>query len=70
MNIHESMKDILKRFKGKNVRIQVKAGNEFQGTLAEVGDDVLQLTELAGMDYYDAMIRIESVSAVVVKARG
>ena len=69
MNIHESMKDILTRYKGKQVRIHLKTAGELEGNLNEVGDEVLQLTELSGMEYYDAIVRIASISAVILRAK-
>ncbi len=69
INIHESMKDILTRYKGKQVRIQLETGNELEGNLTEVGDEVVHLTELAGMEYYDAVARIASISAVILRAK-
>ena len=70
INVHESMKEILRRYKGKHIRIHLIAGNEFEGDLTEVGEDVVHLTELAGMDYYDALVRIESITALILRARG
>ncbi len=69
MNIHESMKEILTRYKGKQVRIHLKTAGELEGNLNEVGDEVLQLTELSGMEYYDAIVRIASISAVILRAK-
>ncbi|MBZ5565343.1 MAG: hypothetical protein LAP13_23340 [Acidobacteriia bacterium] len=69
INIHESMKEILKRHEGKQVRIHLKTGSELEGNLTEVGDEVLHLTELSGMEYYDAIVRIASISAVILRAK-
>ncbi len=69
INIHESMKDLLARHKGKHITIRLTSGVELEGELEELGDHVLQLTELAGMEFYDAIVRLDTVAALIVRTK-
>ncbi len=69
INIHESMKDLLVRHKGKHIIVRLNSGQELEGDLQEVGDHVLQLSELPGMEFYDAVVRLDMVAALIVRTR-
>jgi hypothetical protein len=36
----------------------------------KVGESVLHLAKLSGRDFYDAVVRIDRISAVILKVRG
>jgi len=69
INIHESMKDQLARHKGKHITLRLTSGCELEGELEELGDQVLQLTELTGMEFYDAIVRLDTIAALVVRTK-
>ncbi len=54
---------------GKRVKLRLRSGQEIEGTVAKVGAHAVHVSQLAGMDFYDAAVRLDDVSAVVVKAR-
>jgi len=54
---------------GKRVKLKMRSGQELEGTVTKVGAHAVHVTQLAGMDFYDAAVRLDDVSAVVVKAR-
>ena len=68
-NTGASLADNLKPFVGKDVFIHLRSGKTFQGYLKSVGNGLVQLEKLAGRDFYDALIRIEDISAVEAKFR-
>jgi small nuclear ribonucleoprotein (snRNP)-like protein len=55
---------------GKEVFISLRSGKTYQGRIKAVGDHFLHLERIAGKDFYDALIRIEDISAVEAKFRG
>jgi hypothetical protein len=55
---------------GKRVKLKLRSGQEIEGTVAKVGAHAVHVAQLAGMDFYDAAVRLDDISAVVVKARG
>ncbi len=61
--INASMKDNLKTFVGKKVNIHLASGQKFSGLLKEVGPHLLHIEKMAGKEYFDALIRIDSVQA-------
>ena len=65
-----SMKENLKAYIGKDVLIHLRSGKTFQGYVKAVGDQAVHLEKLAGgRDFYDALIRIDDISAIEAKFR-
>jgi small nuclear ribonucleoprotein (snRNP)-like protein len=64
-----SMKENLKAYIGKDVLIHLRSGKTFQGYVKAVGDQVVHLEKIAGRDFYDALIRIDDISAIEAKFR-
>jgi hypothetical protein len=69
MEIQNSMKDLLVQHKGKQVSVRLSSGQELSGYIEEVGDQLIHLAKITGMEYFEAMVRIETVEALVVRAR-
>jgi hypothetical protein len=68
-NTGASLADNMKPFVGKDVFIHLRSGKTFQGYLKSVGNGLVHLEKLAGREFYDALIRIEDISAVEAKFR-
>jgi hypothetical protein len=64
-----SMADNIKTFVGKDVFVHLRSGKTVQGYVKSVGSGLLHLEKLAGRDFYDALIRIEDISAIEAKFR-
>jgi ferredoxin-fold anticodon binding domain-containing protein len=64
------MKDNLKMFIGKNVYVTLRSGKIYQGYLKSVGDHLIHLEKIAGKDFFDALIRLEDISAFEAQFRG
>lgn len=54
---------------GKRVSVRIDSGEELTGSVTRVGDQLVHIARLSGKDFYDAVIRIDRISAVVFKAR-
>ena len=63
------LKENLKTFQGKDVHVQLRSGQTIQGYVKSVGDLFLHLERLAGKDFYDALVRIDDISAMEAKFR-
>jgi hypothetical protein len=59
----------LLQFKGKPVEIILKSGDQLAGKISDVGSRILVLKELRGKEFYDAVVVIDDISAVIFKAR-
>jgi hypothetical protein len=64
-----SLADNLKGYTGKDVVVHLKSGDTLQGYVKAVGNNLVHLEKLAGKDFYDALIRIEEISAMEAKFR-
>lgn len=49
--------------------LKLDSGEELTGTLRTVGNHVAHLEKLAGKDFFDAVVDVEEVAAVIVRAR-
>jgi hypothetical protein len=54
---------------GKRVSLMVSSGESLEGTIEKVGDHFVLISKLSGKDYFDALVRIDEVKAVVFRAR-
>ena len=59
----------VKAYVGKDIIVHLESGDTLQGYVKSVHDDLLHLEKLAGKDFYDALIRIDDISALEVKFR-
>ena len=65
-----TIKDILSEQTGKRVIVQLETGENLEGTVATVGESVVYIAKVSGKDFYDAVVRIDRISAVLFKVRG
>jgi hypothetical protein len=63
------LKDNLNTFMGKDVHLLLRSGQTIQGYVKSVGDHFLHLERLAGKDFYDALVRMDDISAVEARFR-
>lgn len=66
----ENVKVMLDASIGRTVTLQLASGQEISGTVTRVGDHVAQLTRVVGRDFYDALVVLDSVDAVLFKVTG
>ena len=59
----------LKERQGKTATVVLEGGTELTGTVSKVEDGAVRLTELSGKDYYDAVVDLDDVMAVVIRVR-
>lgn len=60
----------LKSLDGKRATVVLTSGTELTGKIAEATGDSVKLVELSGKDFYDAVVDLDQVQAVVYRARG
>lgn len=66
----DTVKSVLERHVGKRVGVVLHTGQELTGVVTTVGDKVVHLAELSGREFFDAVVTLEHVAAVVVRVRG
>jgi hypothetical protein len=68
-NIQSSLAENLKAFVGKRVSVTLESGNTLTGLVKAVGDHLMHLEKLAGKDYFDALIRLDRITAIDTRFR-
>lgn len=68
-NVSASIMQNLKNYAGKEVVIYLNSGKYFQGYVKNISESLIHLEKIAGKDFYDALIRIEDITAIEAKFR-
>jgi len=68
-HVGASLQDNLKSLVGKKVYVTLDSGNTLAGFVKEVGNHFVHLEKLDGKEFFDALIRIEDISAIDTKFR-
>jgi len=68
-NANVSLTDNLKSFIGKRVSVTLTSGQTFTGIVKEVGNHLVHLEKLDGKDFFDALVRLENISAIEARFR-
>lgn len=64
-----SLRDILTERTGKRTTLRMQSGEDIEGTIVLVGNSLVHVSRLAGKDFYDAVIEIDRINAVIMKVR-
>jgi hypothetical protein len=65
----DTVKSVLARQVGQSVELRLKNGEKIAGKVELVGKDLVQLTQLTGAEFYEAVVVIDDVAAVVARAK-
>ncbi|MCW5797399.1 MAG: hypothetical protein KIT40_02775 [Nitrospira sp.] len=67
LNSPDVWRQILEQQVGKRVKVKLVSGQDLDGKVARVGTQAVALTELSGMEFFDATVRLDQVAAVIVR---
>jgi hypothetical protein len=59
----------LKAQQGKRATVVLTSGTELTGKVSELTQDSVKLAELSGKEFFDAVVDLDQVQAVVFRAR-
>jgi hypothetical protein len=59
---------LLDNFK-KKVTVRLETGESLEGYVSKVGDTVVHVSRITGREFFDAVIRIDRISAVVFRVK-
>lgn len=65
----DSLARVLALQKGKTVTVQLNSGQELTGQVRNVTEELAQFTELTGKEYFDAVVVIDEIAAVIVRTK-
>lgn len=57
----------LQALKGKRATLKLQSGQELTGVVGAVENETVKLSELTGMEFFDAVVRTERIDAVVMR---
>lgn len=66
---NDTVQSVLAANKGTRVTVRVRSGQELTGVVREVNGKVVHLGGLAGREFFDAVVALEAVDAVIVRTR-
>jgi hypothetical protein len=69
VSTQDTVRTVLQRQMGKTVTLKLDSGDELTGKVRLVGDRIAHLEELAGKELFDAVVDLDEVAAVIVRAR-
>jgi hypothetical protein len=66
---NDSFETLISAQKGKRVTLRTRSGGELTGVVREVTPRYVHLGALAGRDFFDAVVALETLEAVIVRTR-
>jgi hypothetical protein len=65
----DTMATMLAKYVDKSVTVRLSYGDPLSGTVKSVGKELLYLSSIRGMEFYDAVIQLEDIEAIVIRVR-
>lgn len=65
----DSVETVLAAQKDKRVTVRLRSGQEITGTVRNVTGKLVQLGAVAGREFFDAVVPLEAVEAVLVRTK-
>lgn len=65
----DTIQKILEGRKGKRVTLRLQGGEEITGKVRTVTKELVHLGELSGRDFFDAVVEVNRISALIVRAK-
>ena len=66
---NDTVQTVLAAQKGKRVAVRVRSGQEFTGTVNEVTGRLVHLGAISGKEFFDAVVPLEAIDAVLVRTK-
>lgn len=67
LNAGDALRAAVAQQVGQRVRLKLVSGQDLEGQVARVGTNAIALTQLTGMELFDATVRVDQVAAVIVR---
>ena len=65
----DTIANVLEGYKGKRVTIRLQGGEELTGKVRFISKELLHLGELTKREYFDAVIELAKVEAVILQVK-
>lgn len=65
----DTIKSVLDRQVGQKVELRFGSGEKIAGKVEKVGEKTVHLSAITGLEFFDAVVAIEEVAAVLVRTK-
>ena len=65
----DTIQSVVAAQKGKRVTLRLRSGQELTGILRAQTDRLVVLGELSGRDFFDAVVPVEAIEAVIIRTK-
>jgi hypothetical protein len=65
----DTVQTILEKQVGQTVELRMKSGEKIGGKLEKLNDKLAHLSQLSGAEYFDGVVVIDDIAAIVVRAK-
>ena len=69
VKLADTVESILAAQKGKRVTLRTRSGMEVTGVVKAVTGRLVQVAQIAGKEFFDAVVPLEAVDAVVIRTK-
>jgi len=69
LGANDSVQQVIAAQKGARITVRLRSGQEFAGIVREVNSRVVQLGNLGGKEFFDAVIPLDAVEAVFYRVK-
>lgn len=66
---NDTVEKVLAAQKGKRVTVRLQSGQEITGVVRDVTSRLVQLGAVAGKEFFDAVVPLQAVEAVLVRTK-
>ncbi|NWF73410.1 MAG: hypothetical protein HXY51_10285 [Nitrospirae bacterium] len=69
LNSPDAIRYTLEQQAGKRVKLKLVSGQDLEGKVSRAGSQAVVITELSGMEFFDATVRVDQIASVIVRVR-
>lgn len=66
---NDTTRSVIEARKGKRVTLRLASGHELTGVVRETNERLAVIATLAGREYFDAVVPLGSVEAVIIRSK-
>jgi hypothetical protein len=66
----DAVRAVIERNAGQVLELRLKSGEKIGGKVEKVGEKMVHLSQLSGAEFFDAVVALDDVSAVVIRTKG
>ena len=65
----DTVKSVVSVQKGKRVTLRLRSGQELTGVVRDSTDRLIVIGELTGREFFDAVVPVEAIEAVIIRTK-